>query len=294
MADATTPAGLKKAVAWIHEVVDQRDVERNARIDAERRLAEVEGGGRRAEDSPDDAGLENAPTPTTPAAASQALPAIEQQLVQLDQRQARLQAAIAWAAQNSDGGTLRDKQGNPIEVDAAGLQTYVAQWRADLAPLADQRTALVTRREIAAVAHQQTMATRFRTAEQQALEMYPWLKNTSSPEYVEARAFMEANPGISYLPDWPLMVGAHVSAKRSRTTAVAAGALPPQVAPPLTRARAAAVPPPVVTTASAPGPRLNRAQQQIQEVEARIAERGSMTVEDRRQLSRLRREAAAA
>jgi hypothetical protein len=158
----------------------------------------------------------------------------------------------------------------------------------------DQRTALVTRREIAAVAQQQTMATRFRAAETQALEMYPWLKNTSSPEYVEARAFMEANPGISYLPDWPLMVGAHVTAKRSRTVRTAAGALPPPVAPPLTRARAAAVPAPVVTSASAPGPRLSRAQQQIQEVEARIAERGSMTVEDRRQLTRLRREAAAA
>jgi hypothetical protein len=295
LADATTPQGLKKAVARIHEVVDQRDAERNKRIEAERRLAEATGQpATHADDAGRADGLETEPETVAAAQPTQPLNVIEQQLVALDKRQASLQSAIAWAAQNPDGGTLRDKQGNPIEVDSAGLQTYVAQWRADLAPLADQRTALVTRRELAAVEHQRTMATRFRTAETEALAMYPWLKNTSSPEYLQARAFMEANPGISYLPDWPLMVGAHVTAKRSRSTAAVAGSLPPPVAPPLTRARAAAVPPPVVTTASAPGPRVNRAQQQIQEVEARIQERGSMTVEDRRQLSRLRREAATA
>lgn len=278
LADGRLPDGQRRLVQRIHQLVDQRDAERNLRIELERNAPPAQ-----PPADPAGAGAEAAPV---------AQPA-ESVLQQLDRQTAELRSAIAWARANPDGGTLRNAQGQPVEVDAAGVAAYAAQWNEELTRTIVQRETQAMQVEAAAAeAHRQGVV-RYQAAEAEARTAYPWLAQAASPEYAEARVVIRENPGITALPDWPLMVGDMVTRRMMRKKAGAAA--PPIVAPPLTRPRAVAVPTPVVTTATPAAPRLSPSQQRIQEVEQRIADRGgSVTVKDRQELNRLRREAAQA
>ena len=188
--DAKARKNFADMAKRIHDLVDQRDAERNARLEAERRLA-------------------------TPPPADTPPPPADQQarLKQIDQ-------LLDWCDENSDGGQLTDAKGNPVELDAAAVRKHRRQWEREYLELAaDNR---VSRFE-----QQQRQAAEQTRAVEAAVAKYPWMNNPQSSEYAEAMKVIAERPYLKGQPDAAMAIGEMVTARLGLAAARALTPPPP-------------------------------------------------------------------
>lgn len=276
------PKAIRELQKRLHAVVDQRDMERNARLEAERRAEE-----RTTE-----------PQATAPVAQGHPVLAPLDQQIQETRNAVTLVEqyldAVATAQREgtdvprhitlANGEPWADPKGRPIEVDPEKARHWRRQYEERISDLKMDRKAA-----------EQELVREHRAATQQAmgaaLVHYPWLANKSAPEFADAQALLRERPGLKQNADWPVIVGDYISGKRAREAAAAKAKLPVK-APPMTRPKGGNIPPTVGTqpgaAAAMNGEGRATVQKQVQEARERYRKTGS--VKDRAELSRLERQ----
>lgn len=258
--------GGAKLVGRIHEVVDQRDAERNARVEAERKLAELTA----ARTAPDAAQQQ--------AAAAAVLPGREvferdASVQQMNEQLQSVEEVLRWARKNPDGGTVTTDKGE-VEYSADQVQRYT-EW-AD-----SERVRLMAERSttVAQLRHDFMQARQTNFAK--AVQLYPWLENKGSPEFQQALEVIRQNPGVVHTPDMELRVARYVEGLKLETANAKKTATPPA-------RRNGTNPPPVVTHSPNGTSRNGSAAKPAAAAEAqfktsgRVDDLGKMLVEQRR------------
>lgn len=202
LAEAKLPKGVEKLVKRLNRLGEQRDAERNARLELERRLAQ----GQRSPAASEASAPLAAPTP----AALRTDP----EMRAIAAGFAEIQQIETWAAQNPDGGTLADGRGGQIMVDAPTL-------RAALAQAAERRQELKTQAQIREHELRKEEAQQRAQSEAEARQAYGYLTKPEAPEHKEFTEHVSRFPQIQALPDWQLWVGDALVGRRLRLQAAA-------------------------------------------------------------------------
>lgn len=220
LAEAKLPKGREQLLKRLHTLVDQRDMERNRRLQVEQQMQQ------QAQERPSEISNRKFEISNEPPEAQQ----LSEQIAQLDY-------VIQLAENNPDGATVPEGQGRERYFSPQELAN--ARRNAER-----QRQDLVSERSALRVAFRQQMAGMRKEYAQQARTAYPWLTN---PQSAEAKEFAQVVGQLGDLqarfPDLDLWVADAVAGRLARTAKSqngrAVGALAPRKTP------APAAPPPV-------------------------------------------------
>jgi hypothetical protein len=134
------------------------------------------------------------------------------QLGEIDKQVDGIDKLLIWAKRNPEGGTLRDKDGKEVEVDADYVIEMSDKLELRKRQLDREASRLIAKREArlsqVAVEEQEQV----KTVAKKALELYPWLNDPKSAEWKKADQFVKENPDIRLLRNWPLIVGQVIAA----------------------------------------------------------------------------------
>lgn len=252
----------KKLLGRIHDVVDQRDTERNARLAAEEQVRELSGR------------LEQAGKPGGAPALNPA--PFHPEVAKLDQQIAASQQVLNWAE-----ATLDDAQAqgvNEVEVsDGKGgtVKYTLAQVRQFKASANSNLTQLNARKETRVARLQEEHVTQVKAAQKEANTRYAWTKNEKSPEFQEAVSILREVPEITLRATWPLDVADMVAGRMARLNGSKTVKPAEALGKPLAgKPKGGTKPPPVVTAPGAAAPRVEAGQKEVQEAEKRFKQTG--------------------
>ena len=208
IAEAKLPKGAVKMVKRINALVDQRDTERNRRLDAEARLAE----------------LQSRPAPSMDAPAVAAGSSFDPvanhpDMIAVNRNLARVEETLNWAEANPDGAEVDDGKGGKQFVDAA----YVARV---LKTLNGQRTELLAQRGSLTVGLNQSVSEIARQNHDKALKLYPWHADRESAEHQAAAKILQKYPAIKQSPDYLLILGRLVEGQKLEAAKLKPAAAP--------------------------------------------------------------------
>jgi hypothetical protein len=202
--DAKQPKAINKLLKRVHSLVDQRDMERNGRLEAERQLAELKGnaerGTRNAEPQQQDQPA------WSPKTLDDALAWTDQKVRDLDRMLADVDEFEDWAEANTDGGSFKEGE-KTYELSADEIRTFLRKGQNQRTRLLSQREA---RMEMIRQQHQEARA----TAHEEAVRLYPWLEKKDSAEFQEALQIVRGNPAVLHRADFELMVARQVAGGR--------------------------------------------------------------------------------
>lgn len=249
------PKAIRELQKRLHAVVDQRDTERNARLEAERRLAQ-----RQEVGADDPEGSVQAPGPMEGHPAVRQLDGqIQNTLGTIEMVERYVDAVEDATSRQEDppqhitlanGKPWTNAAGVPVVVTVSQAREWLRQYERQLTQLQVRRETTLSQLSVdRRTTEKQTMAS--------AVTVYPWMAKKDSAEFIEARALLHQRPGLRNDPQWPLIVGDYITGKRLRESRSANGnngtGLAPK-APPLQKPRSTAPPPPVAgqRTAAAP------------------------------------------
>jgi len=200
--DELTKAGAKGALQILQKripkLVDQRDTERNARLQAEQKLTELEGE------------LETAKTQKSEDRGPKA-EGTHPAVAKLSSQISEVDGFIKLFRSNPNGVEIDDGQGGKTMLTGDEVSDHLERLR-------DKRTELMTERKLA----EQRVADNFQQSYQQshalAVRVYPWLTKPDAPEQARLKAMLTAMPGLKQFPDYELVVGHYL---RGEAAAVA-------------------------------------------------------------------------
>lgn len=226
---ADQAGAVAKMAKRIQAVVDDRDAERNRRLELERTIQAKPQG-------------QQDPAPV------QTGPIVHPKLASLDTEINTIRAGLKTIAANRDGYTARNADGTERVFTAEELEEIRVDNEARLAELSAERR--MTQREL----EQQEQAQR-ETATAEAQRQYPWINQRDSQEYQlainELRQLGPVAQQLKQSPAFALIVGRYVrglQAERAEAArAATAGSAPASVA---TRPSQGVVPPKVVPGSS--------------------------------------------
>jgi hypothetical protein len=271
LADPDLPKVKKDLIKRIHTLADQRDAERNARLELERERA--------TQAAPPE--VDSAAIAPDPVQAHATVRAIDGQLSQV-------LSALEMLDRHPEGGPimrpngepLTNDKGQPVELSADDVRRHRLHYNNQLARLNAERATAV-------LALRQDLGSRQVEATRQARAAYPWMTDPQAPEYQTALEVLRNFPGVRANPEWPLVVGRYVTGLMAEQATSNKTALGPRPAP-MTRPKGGTTPPPVAAQRSvAPAP-VDPWQKQVQE--AREEYRKSPTVKNRSKLFALERQ----
>lgn len=213
--DDGEPKTVAKLQKRIHQLADQRDAERNQRIELERRLEEVE---RRLNHDDQTPG-----PPQHPASAGMAgyqqQQAPTEEIAKLDRDIAWYNEFRDWARENPDGGTFQPSGGKPIEVAPEQVDSFSKEVDRSLPQLHADRTIKIHQ-------YQTTLQAKAQESHNKAIRLYPWLENRESAEFKEALGIIRQHPHLLQDPEHELLVGRMVEgSKAERAKGKGKGAL---------------------------------------------------------------------
>jgi hypothetical protein len=191
----------------------------------------------------------------------------DREILDIDGQVARFDQFAAWAEDNPSGGTWQEKDGKSYELSAEDVRAY---------RLEAQRTArrLESRRE----ARMESLRNEFKTAREksyaQAVKLYPWIEQKSSPEFQEAVALLRANPELMRKPDFELVVARMVVGERLEREALKKTKLTNGKP---TRPPASTTPPPVVTQSPSAAPKADPGRQRTAAAEQAFQQSGRVS-----------------
>lgn len=198
--------GQQKLIARIHRLVDERDAERQGRLELLRKGNGIGNG--KVTDEVTDEGMGNQARGVF--ANGDDPVSYHPEMQRLEGEIAQLEGNVTWAEEHGEGGTLRNREtGEPVELDEAGVRKQRRSWERRLNELYSERA--VTRGQL---------QTRFEAKRQETQKtvgtLYPWMDDAKTAEYQEALAVLNEMPGVTLRPDWELIVGDLVVARLSR------------------------------------------------------------------------------
>lgn len=239
----------------VHKVVDQRDAERNARIEVERKLADAEA---------KLASQTNAPAANQRQQAAQTNEefASDPAVVEIDRTLADVEAFLDFAAQHPDGGSFEDG-GKTYELDAEQMRAFKAKSE-------KERIRLSSKREARLESARQTFQTQRAAAHAEAVKLYPWIELKDSAEFQEAIRLIRANPGVMQHADFELVVARQVAG--TRLEAEARKKLNGSTGKPA----GSRTPAPVVTRSGEAAPRVNGTDKQAKATETQFRSTGKV------------------
>jgi hypothetical protein len=247
-----------KIVRRIHELADQRDRERNARLEAERQR---------------DQALEQAAqagrVPPQPLIPSQDplnnSPEVKEITTALNQAE----RVISWAEENPDGGEVNG-------------QAYSAEEIAQLKSHAERnRTELLAERAAVRSQLRSKLAEAEATFRHQAATIYPWMARPDALESKEVAAILQQLPQVKAFPNWPLVLGDYIAGRKAREAAMAARAAGKGQPGPSPSLRTTKVPPareptPVVARSGATPTRTNGADREVEQAQKELESTGDV------------------
>lgn len=208
-------AGAKGALQILQKripkLVDQRDTERNGRLQAVEQNAQLRQElteARKPKEVRQDAG----PTLQHPEVAK-----VMGELNNVD-------TWLGWCEQNPEGGELPDGKGKDgtVQLDASQVTTMRRE-------LEKNRTELVARKVQTEATAKAEFRQQFETHHAAAVAQYPWLKNAQSPEHQEMQGILQVAPWFKQSPDYELAIGDFLAGKALRLAkAKTVNGLPPR------------------------------------------------------------------
>ncbi len=238
IAEAIREAGLEpdkaKAVAKmakrIAKVVDERDAERNKRLELEM------------------AGQQK-PTPSQEQPATAQVTTGDPRVAGIDKQIDQIKSALRTIAQNRDGVTTTDpKTGAEVHFSAEDLEGHRVEYEQQLTQLTAEK--FVVTREI----ERETQSQR-ELAATEAIRSYPWINDNRSEDYqlavAELRKLGPLAKQLKDHPSFPLFVGRYVRGLRAETSDTHKPAAPVAKSKPASNGT---VPPKVVAGATTRAP----------------------------------------
>lgn len=219
--------GQAKLLKRLHTVVDQRDSERNRRLESEQRLTEAE------------EQLKSKPTEASPTTAPADLVAQHPEVAQVTQAIAQVDGYIQWCKANKEGGEVPDGKGGKTFLDAdavAEILDNARNRRTELVAVKAQRAETV--RNATKAAHQEFHGV--------AVKAYPWLEKRESAQRQEMDAILQQAPFLKQFPNYELVIADMFRGRAARESASKAPAVKPMVKP-----KGGNIPPKVVAEPSA-------------------------------------------
>jgi|GEM_PF-1238589 len=249
--DANAPDAVEKLQRRVSKLVRQRNDERVLRehtaqqIDKLRtELEKLKGQGQSA---------------PQPAATRNEAFAWHPDIVELNEQVANAEMVIEWSDDNPDGGDIRDNKGNTYTVDASQVRKMKAN-------AVRAQTSAIARKEAHVTALEREDKVARAQYQQEAVGIYPWLKDKATPEYQEAIEVLRDNPAVVQRPDYLMVIGDYIRGRQARLASKK----------PSAAIRRAATPTPVVTASANVATRVSDPKQKaIQEAEAEFNRTGS-------------------
>lgn len=252
---AGSKGALRILEARIPKLVDQRDTERNARLQAEERARQLEA---RLKDAPKAA--------TSPAHAADPYDA-HPDIAPLTEKLTQLDHNLDWLYENPEGGIVDQGNGQTLELTAEQVRKLRADAEKQRTNLAAQKAAKVERLR---TTDEATTSQAFTQAE----TFYPWLKDDKSTEAQVAAVLEEKLPELKRRPEWPLLLADLASAATARLKARSAPAKP---AASLTRKPASTPAPVGAPNGHGGGPAKPSGQVKVQQSEENFAKRKDLS-----------------
>lgn len=129
----------------------------------------------------------------TPVAAPTETSPLEGVLTQ-EQLEAKIEEAnkiLIWAEENSDGATIKNKNGEDVQIDAEAVKSYK----------------IAAQRVLQAAPKREKWVKEHQVTSREAREMYPQIFDTSSAEYQFFQNVVQTMPFITKFPNYHLMIG---------------------------------------------------------------------------------------
>ena len=273
--DPDIPKVKKTLLTRIHSLVDERDAERNARLELERAQAQATvAPANQPQAGPAGTGLEAHPN----------VRAIDGQLSQvLSGLEILERHPEGGELTRLDGQPLLDANQRPLQMTPDEVRHARLKYNADLSRLNAERATTV-------MALGQDRSAREAEANRTARASYPWLNDRQSAEYQTAVTVLREFPGVKANPEWPLVVGRYVTGLMAERAA-AARTMPPRPAP-MTRPKGGNTPAPVAAQRSVVAPPADPVATEL--AEARDSYRKAPTVKNRAKLFALQRQQSTA
>lgn len=263
--EPTQAAAVAKMAKRIKTLVDDRDRERNRRLELER------------------AGQPNE-TQEPEANRQQAEPPVNDAVQRIEAEIGKMRAALKTIAQNPDGYEVKDNDGNVVQtLSPEQLNEIRLDAESKLAELNAEKR--IVQREL-----QQKLESEREAATSLAVREYPWVNNKQAPEYqlaiTELRQLGPVAAELRKSPAFALIVGRYIRGLQAEQAAAAQAAVrPAQGRPAQSRV------PPAVVPGTSTRAKANPLAGQIKAAEERMARTGG-SPEAYAQLRSLRRKAA--
>lgn len=223
IAEAGLTGGREQLVQRVHRLVDDRDTERNRRLEAERSLADAQ------------AALQQAQT-QQPAAASGDRFGVDPEIRRLGEERRVLEHDLQWLDNHLDGGTYTHN-GQEHELSAEEVTRFRRDAERRLAQIDGREAA---RRESLDQSHRQQEA----AFESQVHQAYPSASAPNSSAHQWLAGIEQQLPEIKRFPDWKLVALDALAGRRLRESRTKKGTAAPRTRPTPVTTRPAATPPP--------------------------------------------------
>jgi hypothetical protein len=214
-----TKAGAKGALQILQKripkLVDQRDTERNARLQAEQKLTELAGELETARSQKPEDGSSRA-DPSHPEVAK-----VTSALHQVD-------GFIKLFKANPNGLEMDDGNGGKTQLSAEEVADHLDQLR-------DKRTELLTERKVTEQQVRQAHAQTVQQLRQKASAVYPWLTQADAPEQAVMKRILTAIPGLKEMADHEIVVARYLRGLAGEQAEAAKGKKPATVKAPPSR-----------------------------------------------------------
>lgn len=252
-----TKAGAKGALQILQKripkLVDQRDTERNGRLQAEQRVTELETAaeearGQKAEDG------------------SQKADASHPAITKLSKAIGEVDGFIRLFKANPNGVEIDDGNGGKTTLDSDEVAEHLDKLR-------DKRTELLTERKVTEQQVKQAFTQTIQHIRTKASGMYPWLAKPDAPEQARLKAIVKQIPGLSEMADHELVVARYLRGLAAEQAEAAKSGKPATAKAPPSRE-----PTKVVTdtpgSKAAPADAKTSAQKSVKEAEAQFKKSG--------------------
>lgn len=177
--------GVADLLKRVHKLVDERDTNRNARLEAEERTRQLEA---QLEEQQTKPAADPAPSASHPAIA-----AVNQQLAEVN-------GFLQLFRDNPQGVEIDDGEGGKTYLDADTIAEHAENLRNRKTELLTERTVLTERvKEAFQEAHAKAHAV--------AVKKFPWLANPKDPQTQRMERILKVVPEVKRFPDYELVIG---------------------------------------------------------------------------------------
>lgn len=189
----------QKGPAWFQKrlgkLTAQRNEAREKATQAEQRAEQAEQRAQEAEQQ-----LETAQTPAPQPREPGALDSVEN-LQDLNQKIDEAWQIKAWAEQNPEGGTIKDKDGNDVEISPEKVRTIKLNAEQTIFRHAPERRTWLQARD---------------QMEPAVKQEYPWWGDKNSPQYQQAQKMLRTLPELKRFPDYKMVLGDYIAKATER------------------------------------------------------------------------------